>query len=144
MLNLMFLCCFILGGVDAFLSLKSNHPFRNVMANVEITKGVEFDTVAREWRMKWSEEKEKESLAQVQEIVDATLGEIKAIDGVKSVQRVVCGGCLDYKIITSVDAAKFGDWEAAGFAPEEKFLAEVSKLEGITTVETQTFTIMPM
>jgi hypothetical protein len=48
------------------------------------------------------------------------------------------------KVITSVDAEKFGDWEAAGFAPEGKFLTAVSELEGITTVETQTFTIMPM
>ncbi len=64
------------------------------MQAVEITKGVEFDTVAREWRMKWSPDNDKSSLAAVQAVVDKTLGELKSLDGVKSVQRVVCGGCL--------------------------------------------------
>jgi hypothetical protein len=53
--------------------------------------------------MKWSADNDKESLAKVQEIVDATLKEIKSVDGVKSVQRVVCGGCLDYKVPFSLN-----------------------------------------
>ena len=65
------------------------------------------------------------------------------VDGVKSVQRVVCGGCLDFKasrlgchdmpscnmrhlfqklskVVVKLPADKFGDWENAGFAPEER------------------------
>ena len=58
-------------------------------------------------------------------------------------QRVVCGGCLDFKahgiacivdaqghvtpqtlrnasqVVVKLPADKFGDWENAGFAPEE-------------------------
>jgi hypothetical protein len=41
------------------------------------------------------------------------------------VQRIVCGGCLDYKLVTSLDADKFGSWEEAGFAPEDEFLTKV-------------------
>jgi hypothetical protein len=37
------------------------------------------------------------------------------LTGVKSVQRVVCGGCHDYKVVTCLDAEAFGAWEAAGF-----------------------------
>ena len=25
-------------------------------------------------------------------------------------QRVVCGGCLDYKVVVALDADKFGAW----------------------------------
>ena len=59
-------------------------------------------------------------------------------------QRVVCGGCLDFKVVTSLDAESFGVWEGAKFAPEENFLATIKAIPGITTVETQTYTLMPM
>jgi hypothetical protein len=32
----------------------------------------------------------------------------------KSVQRIVCGGCLDYKVIIALDASAFGAWEEKG------------------------------
>ena len=41
----------------------------------------------------------------------------------KSVQRVVCGGCLDYKVVVALDAGSFASWEAKKFEPEEAFLA---------------------
>ncbi len=50
-------------------------------------------------------------------------GAISKVPGVKSVQRVVCGGCLDYKVIVALDAGAFGAWEAKKFEPEESFLA---------------------
>lgn len=76
--------------------------------------------------------------------LDGVLGEIKAVKGVKSVQRVVCGGCYDFKVIIALDAAMFGEWEGAAFAPEPMFLEAVKAIEGVTTVETQTYTLMPM
>lgn len=94
--------------------------------------------------MKWSPDNDKASLQKIQQVVDSKLTKLKALDGVKDVQRVVCGGCLDYKVITSLDADKFGDWEAAGFAPEAEFLAEVKGIDGVSQVETQTFTLMPL
>jgi hypothetical protein len=59
---------------------------------------VEFDTIAREWRLKWSPDNDKKSLASVQQSLALFLPAMKNIDGVKSVQRIVCGGCLDYKV----------------------------------------------
>ena len=72
------------------------------------------------------------------------LPQIKSFDGVKSVERIVCGGCLDFKVIVSLPADKWGAWENAKFAPEEQFLTAVKAVEGITLVETQTYTKMTM
>ena len=155
-----------------------------------------FDTIAREWRLKWSADDDKvrwtrrplgrpapwslqltqrtvysqASLAAAQACLDGMLDKVKGVKGVKSVQRVVCGGCLDFKVrawarrdfflwctacspaatladaqvITSLSADDFGAWEEAGFAPEEDFLAKVKAIDGVSLVETQTFTLMPM
>merc|ERR1719198_1423469 len=110
----------------------------------EITPNVSFDTIAREWRCKWSPDADKASLSSAQEALAEILAEVKAVKGVKSVQRVVCGGCMDFKVIVSLDGDSFGEWEAAGFAPEADFLKEVGAIKGIQQVETQTFTLMPM
>jgi hypothetical protein len=63
-----------------------------------ITEGVEFDTVAREWRCKWSADNDKKSLADAQKALNAVLANVKAVDGFQKVDRVVCGGCLDFKV----------------------------------------------
>jgi hypothetical protein len=62
-----------------------------------ITDGVEFDTIAREWRCKWSEDKDKLSLQEAQKSLEDTLSALKAIKGCTGVHRVVCGGNLDFK-----------------------------------------------
>lgn len=109
-----------------------------------ITKGVEFDTIAREWRCKWSADHDKASLAAAQELLNGVVAELKAIDGVKNVQRIVCGGCLDFKVVTALSADAFGAWSDKAFAPETDFLAKLQAIDGITQVETQTYTLMPM
>ena len=68
----------------------------------------------------------------------------QAVAGVKAVQRVVCGGCLDFKIITTLDADSFGEWEGKSFEPEASILEEMKAIDGVSLVETQTFTLMPM
>ena len=143
----------------------------------EICDGVSFDTVAREWRCKWSADNDKASPAAAQKALSEALPELKALAGFKGdascrisccdcaacvtpggypsrlpltttpsvagVQRVVCGGCLDFKVITSLNAEQFGDWEGKAFAPEAAFLEKLKGIPGITNVETQTFTLMP-
>ena len=111
---------------------------------VTITNGVEFDTIAREWRCKWSAESDKQSLQDAQKLLDETLPALKALDGVKDVQRIVCGGCLDFKVVTSLPVEKFKAWEGTEFAPESDFLTKLKAIEGVTQVETQTYTLMPM
>ena len=66
---------------------------------IEITQGVSFDTIAREWRCKWSEDGDKASLASAQKVLEKYLPQMKARG---SVQRTVCGGCLDFKVNTSM------------------------------------------
>ena len=100
---------------------------------------VTFDTIAREWRCKWSEADEKASLSAAQDLLTATLPAIKAVEGA-SVQRVVCGGCLDFKVIISLPAARFPKLEEA--AIEEGFLAALKAIPGVTDVETQNYTLM--
>ena len=112
--------------------------------SIHMLQIIEFDTVAREWRMKWSQDDDKASLAAAQKALEKQPATVKAVKGVKSVQRVVCGGCMDFKVIVSLDGDSFGEWEAAGFAPEADFLKEVGAIKGIQQVETQTFTLMPM
>lgn len=109
-----------------------------------IAKGVDFDTIAREWRCKWSPDNDKASLEKAQELLNSVLSDVKSVDGVKGVQRVVCGGCLDFKVITSLSAETFPAWEEKAFAPEADFLEKLKKIDGITEVETQTYTLMPM
>ena len=109
-----------------------------------ITEGVEFDTIAREWRCKWSSDDDKKSLQELQKALDEAKDEIKKVDGVLKVQRIVCGGCLDFKVVISLPESKFGDWEKASFAPEESFLEKIKKIDGVSVVETQTYTLMPV
>ena len=111
---------------------------------VTITEGVEFDTVAREWRCKWSPDNDKKSLQELQKTLNDAVSEIKKVDGVKNVQRVVCGGCMDFKVIVALDGPKFGEWENMKFAPEEDFLTKIKAIDGVSQVETQTYTLMPV
>lgn len=105
---------------------------------------LQFDTIAREWRLKWSADNDKKSLASVQSELEKVKGQLAKINGVKSIQRVVCGGCLDYKVVVALEADKWGAWEAQQFAPEASFLAAVKAIPGVSVVETQTYTLMPV
>jgi hypothetical protein len=58
---------------------------------------VEFDTLAREWRCKYEDEA---SLISAQMALESVLEDIQEVDGVKSVERIVCGTCLDFKVRT--------------------------------------------
>ena len=107
----------------------------------EITKSVKFENIAREWRCKWVEDGEKGSLNAAQAALEDVLADLSSVEGVSSVQRVVCGGCHDFKVVTKLSAAAFGEWEKAAFAPEAEFLEKVKAIDGITSVETQTYTL---
>jgi len=98
--------------INSITSLRTSFPkiHYNTRKMITITNGVEFDTIAREWRLKWSPDDDKKSLASVQQTLNDFLLALKSINGVKSVQRIVCGGCLDYKVIISLPAEKFADW----------------------------------
>ncbi len=73
----------------------------------EIAAGVEFDTIAREWRCKWSPDGDKASLVACQMALESVVEDINEVEGIKSIERVVCGGCLDFKVSCSLDFILF-------------------------------------
>ena len=102
-----------------------------------------FDRVCREWRCKYTGDKsDSESLEAIAGIVAEYLPEIKKASADATVNRLVCGACLDFKLMTTVPLADFGPWEASGFAPEAEFLEKLKAIPGVSQVETQTITNM--
>jgi hypothetical protein len=110
----------------------------------KIAEGVEFDTIAREWRLKFDLKNEKKSLISAQQTLNVFKSQLQKIPGVKSIQRIVCGGCLDFKVIIALSADKYGDWEKNGHAPEAEFINSLKSIDGVTQIETQTYTIEPV
>lgn len=108
-----------------------------------IAPGVDFDTIAREWRCKWSDDNNKKSLEELQKTLLEFMPKVAEQSGTRT-QRVVCGSCKDFKVSTSLKADKFAAWEENKFAPEEEFLEAIKKIAGVTAVETQTYSIMPV
>merc|ERR1719150_2809366 len=102
---------------------------------------VTFEHIAREWRCKWTTEGENASLMKAQAELEKILPAVSALDGAASVQRIACGGCHDFKVITKLPKAAFEAWEKASFAPEADFLAALKAIPGIASVETQTYTL---
>mmetsp|Transcript_22181 Transcript_22181/g.51827 ORF Transcript_22181/g.51827 Transcript_22181/m.51827 type:complete len:113 (-) Transcript_22181:133-471(-) len=111
---------------------------------VEIAPGVTSGVLAREWRCKWSEDLDRKSLEDAHKLLVLMLPKIKEVDGVKEVERIICASCYDFKVVTSMSAFKFSDWEHAKFAPEAEFLAALAEIDGISQIETQTYTLMKM
>ncbi|CAJ1357584.1 unnamed protein product [Effrenium voratum] len=109
--------------------------------NASITPKVSFNNIAREWRCKWSADNDKASLDAAQTLLEELLPKVKSASGASSVQRVVCGGCLDFKVVVKLPAEKFGAWKEANFEPEEAFLGKLKGIDGISTIETQTYTL---
>jgi len=102
---------------------------------------VTFEHIAREWRCKWTAEDGNPSLMKVQAELEKVLPAISSVDGVASVQRVVCGGCHDFKVITKLPQKAFESWEKNKFEPEADFLAAIKGISGVSAVETQTYTL---
>merc|ERR1719336_604734 len=102
-----------------------------------------FDRVCREWRCKYSGNKaDSVSLEAIAKVVDEYLPALKKLSPGVKVNRLVCGACLDFKLMTTVPLDDFGPWEEKGFAPEEEFLAKIKAIDGVSLVETQTITNM--
>jgi hypothetical protein len=80
---------------------------RSMSANsVPLANGaMSFDRVCREWRCKYEGDKAtSESLEAISKVVDEFLPQIKAISSGVTVNRLVCGGCLDFKLMTTVSS----------------------------------------
>jgi len=94
---------------------------------------VKFENIAREWRCKWSVDSDNASLMAAQKVLEDTLAELSSVEGVASVQRVVCGGGHDFKVVTKLPQKAFEEWEKAGFAPEAELVAKLQAVPGISS-----------
>jgi len=131
----------------AFVVVTAPHPRApGLNAAVPLANGaMSFDRVCREWRCKYTGDKStSESLEAISKVVDEYLPIIKQVSSGVTVNRLICGGCLDFKLQTTVPLDDFGPWEANGFAPEADFLEKIKAIEGVSVVETQTITNMEL
>jgi hypothetical protein len=99
------------------------------------------DQISREWRCKWSPDDDKASLVEAPKALEPVFPTVKTVNGVAGVQRVLCGSCMDFKVVTTSPADKFGAWEEAGFAPEGEFIDKLKSIDRLSIVETQTYTV---
>lgn len=74
---------------------------------IELAEGVEFDTICREWRCKWSLDGDKASLVACQMALESVAEDLYQVDGVKAVERVVCGECLDFKVRMTLTVTEY-------------------------------------
>lgn len=72
--------------------------------------GILFESIAREWRFKWSPEDDKKSLVEAQKALESVLPALRSIPGVRDIKRLICGGCFDFKVIIALDPAYFSEW----------------------------------
>ena len=73
-----------------------------------------FNRVCREIRCKYTGDKgTSESLEAIAGVVDELLPEIKKASKDIKVNRLVCGACLDFKLMMTVPLEDFGPWEEA-------------------------------
>lgn len=71
-----------------------------------------FNRVCREWRCKYEGDKgTSPSLEAIANAVDEFLPEIKKASKDMTVNRLVCGSCLDFKLMMTVPLEDFGPWE---------------------------------
>jgi hypothetical protein len=127
---------------SAFVPVNAVFSRPQALNAVPLANGaMSFDRVCREWRCKFTGDKsDSESLEAIAKVVDEYLPKIKAASSGATVNRLVCGSCLDFKLMTTLPLDDFGPWEANGFAPEAEFLAKITAIKGVSQVETQTIT----
>mmetsp|Transcript_1175 Transcript_1175/g.1656 ORF Transcript_1175/g.1656 Transcript_1175/m.1656 type:complete len:147 (-) Transcript_1175:132-572(-) len=135
----------VLASASAFApAIPATRQMTTALNDVPLANGaMSFNRVCREWRCKYDGDKAtSESLEAVAKVVDDLLPEIKKASPDATVNRLVCGGCLDFKLMTTVPLDDFGPWEENGHPPEAEFLERIKAIPGISQVETQTITNM--
>ena len=107
--------------------------------------GVEFETVAREWRCKYSPGEsggpgDSASLKACNDLLTEYLPKLKALEGAE-VTRQVCGGCMDFKVSITQPLDEHGAWAEAEYNPlESEFVEKLKAIDGVSQVETQEIT----
>ncbi|CAL6326414.1 unnamed protein product [Bathycoccus prasinos] len=103
----------------------------------QITPNVSFTNVSRELRCKWRDET---SLTECQDVIDQHLHRFRALQGLESIHRVVCGDCHDFKLIVTLHESNFAVWECDEFTFEADVVKQLEAIDGISAIESQTYT----
>mmetsp|Transcript_28435 Transcript_28435/g.42030 ORF Transcript_28435/g.42030 Transcript_28435/m.42030 type:complete len:149 (-) Transcript_28435:195-641(-) len=116
------------------LSLSSSEDDDEEFSDLE--DGFQFDIRVREWNCNYSEDDGSLLLAQI--ALDSVLEDLKAeVDG--SVHCAVCEDRLEFKVVTSANQDAFDAWKSNDFEPEEIFLEMLGNIDGISSIESQTY-----
>ena len=62
------------------------------------TEDVEYDVLCREWKCKWTTDVDSISLLGAKIALESVVDELKDLNGVQSVERIICDDCLDFKV----------------------------------------------
>ncbi|CAL6329030.1 unnamed protein product [Bathycoccus prasinos] len=103
----------------------------------QITPNVSFTNVSREYRLKW---RDKKALTECQDVIDAHLHRMRALNGLGSIHRVVCGDCHDFKLIVTLHESNFAVWECDEFTFEADVVKQLEAIDGVSAIESQTYT----
>lgn len=126
----------------AFPIISSSFKTPSLYAASKIAEGVEYDTMAREWIAKYSLDGDKSSLVACQLALESVVEDLNEVDGLKSIQRIINEQDFEFRVIASVDAAKFKEWKDEDFFPEDMFFEMLGVIDGIYDAKARTSTIL--
>lgn len=109
--------------------------------------GVAFETVAREWRCKYSPGEsggpgDSASLKACNDLLMEYMPKLKALPGAE-ITRQVCGGCMDFKVSITQPLEEHGAF-MEDLALEEEFMDKLKAIDGTSLHETQEITFVKM
>ena len=95
-----FAAALLVACASAFTPSVSVRSASTALNMVDLANGaMSFDRVCREWRCKYEGDKAtSKSLEAIAKVVDEYLPEIKKASKGATVNRLVCGACLDFKV----------------------------------------------
>ena len=73
-------------------------------------------------------------------VIDAHLHRMRALNGLESIHRVVCGDCHDFKLIVTLHESNFAVWECDEFTFEADVVKQLEAIDGVSAIESQTYT----
>lgn len=94
-------------------------------------------------RIKYSDDNDKASLSAVQEAFLKIVNEIKReVLGLISIQRVIDWTNKEFRVIITLSANRFAEWEEDQFqGPEALFLRDVAGIPGVMAVDASSYGI---
>ena len=125
------------GAAAAYIAWRSFGARRRMRMKLQ-APGIEYDTVAREWRCTVGS---RDELGVAQHVWQRYAENVRAIPGVVRVQRLCCGACCEFRIVVSMRASAYDAWKATGHQPEPELL-QAFRSRGFAEAHAQLLSIM--